>query len=205
MQDKIKAFLKSLRLNESSLSMVLGGLVVVVVGILVYNYFSSVNRGSMEASPSPEYQVSLVEEAGELVPDQLPVTHKVTAGEHLWSIAEKYYHSGYNWVDIASANGLLNANVVTEGQELTIPRIAVKPATVAATTPEVTGEATMEATSPDMLTATNYTVVKGDNLWNISVRAYADGYQWTRVWQQNSRVIVNPDQIEVGTQLTLPR
>ena len=173
MQDKIKAFLKSLRLNESSLSMVLGGLVVVVVGILVYNYFSSVNRGSMEASPSPEYQVSLVEEAGELVPDQLPVTHKVTAGEHLWSIAEKYYHSGYNWVDIASANGLLNANVVTEGQELTIPRIAVKPATVAATTPEVTGEATMEATSPDMLTATNYTVVKSATNNRITVAAPA--------------------------------
>ena len=199
MQDKIKAFLKSLRLNESSLSMVLGGLVVVVVGILVYNYFSSVNRGSMEASPSPEYQVSLVEEAGELVPDQLPVTHKVTAGEHLWSIAEKYYHSGYNWVDIAKANGLLNANVVSEGQELTIPRIAVKQETVVeASAPTVT-------TAPDMVTATNYTVLAGDSLWTISVRAYADGYQWTRVWQANSGVIVNPDWIEVGTKLTLPR
>ncbi len=198
MQEKIKAFLKSLRLNESNLSMVLGGLVVVVVGILVYNYFSSVNRSATPA-PSPEYQVSLVEEAGQLVPDQLPVTHTVKKGEHLWSIAENYYHSGYNWTDIAQANGLLNANVVTEGQELTIPRIGVKQATVVETSAP-----TMTA-APDMLTATSYTVVKGDSLWNISVRAYADGYQWTRVWQANSGVIVNPDWIEVGTQLILPR
>ena len=194
MQEKIKAFLKSLRLNESALSMILGGLVVVVVGILVYNYFSSVNK-VVTPSPSPEYQVNLVEEEGELVPGQLPVTHMVKKGEHLWAIAETYYHSGYNWVDIAAANNLTNANLVTEGQELTIPRMAVKQATV------VEAQTQMAPTIMD----TQYTVVKGDSLWNISVRAYGDGYAWPKVWEANKAAVPKPDVVEVGTNLTLPR
>jgi nucleoid-associated protein YgaU len=208
MQEKIKSFLKSLRLNESNLSIVLGGLVVVVVGILVYNYFSSVNQEAMTPEGEQvEYQVSLVEENGAMVPDQLPTTHVVAAGEHLWSIAEEYYHSGYNWVDVAAANNLGNANLIETGMELAIPRVAVKPATVEATTIEaevMPGEAQMELTD-SLLTATEHTVSRGDTLWNISVRAYGDGYAWTRVWEANKVAVSNPDLIEVGMVLSLPR
>ena len=40
----LKKLLKALRMNESIISTLLGGLVVVVVGVLIYNYFSSINK-----------------------------------------------------------------------------------------------------------------------------------------------------------------
>lgn len=53
-------------------------------------------------------------------------TYVVQAGDTLWSIAEKYYNSGFEWYRINQANGglPLNANgkpVITPGQKLKIP------------------------------------------------------------------------------------
>lgn len=192
-ESKLKRFLKTLKLNESAISTVLGGLVVVVVGILVYNYFSNVNRaGKGTELISPE-GVVLVEEEGQLVPAELPTTHTVAKGEHLWQIAEKYYGSGYNWVDIAKENQLVNANVVSEGQELSIPRVAV-----------VKPQAEMETVEPSIMLS-EYTVVKGDTLWKIAVRTYADGYRWPDIWQANKDIIPDANLIEIDQVLTLPR
>ena len=182
-------------MNESTISMVLGAMVVVVVGILVYNYFSSVNK--VETDQLAE-GVALVEEGGELVPDQLPVTHTVAVGEHLWSIAERYYDTGYNWVDIASENNLVNANSITEGQELSIPRVGVK----VVEKPEVAGAVT---STEESILNDQYTVNKGDYLWDIAVRAYGDGFQWTKIWEANKETIINPDVVEAGMVLKLPR
>ena len=41
MEERLKQWLKALKFNESTISMLLGGLVVVVVGVLIYNYFTS--------------------------------------------------------------------------------------------------------------------------------------------------------------------
>jgi len=194
-ESKLKNFLKTLRMNESTISMVLGAMVVVVVGILVYNYFSSVNK--VETDQLAE-GVALVEEGGELVPDQLPVTHTVAVGEHLWSIAERYYDTGYNWVDIASENNLVNANSITEGQELSIPRVGVK----VVEKPEVAGAVT---STEESILNDQYTVNKGDYLWDIAVRAYGDGFQWTKIWEANKETIINPDVVEAGMVLKLPR
>ena len=187
----LKKFLKNLRLNESVISTFLGGLVVVVVGVLIYNYFSSVNK-TAEVVTEPE-TVKLVEENGQLVPDKLPTKHTVMTGEDLWHISQKYYESGYNWVDIAKENQLVNANVITAGQELLIPRTAVKAVTKAA------------VASAESISASEYLVQKGDSLWKISVRAYGDGYAWTKIWEANKALIANPNLIEAGTLLKLPR
>ena len=188
----LKNFLKNLRLNESVISTLLGGLVVVVVGILIYIYFSSINQPAPEAAKT-ESTVNLVEENGQLVPDQLPVKHMVMSGEDLWHISEKYFESGYNWVDIAKENELANANVITAGQELVIPRTAVK----AVTKPAVT--------ATESIAADEYLVQKGDSLWKISLRAYGDGYAWTKIWEENRELIANPNLIEAGTLLKLSR
>ncbi len=208
MEDNDKSFLekllKTLRLNESVISTFLGGLVVVVVGILIYNYFSSVNKveGPIQGEVIEE-GLKLVEENGELVPQALPSTHTVVKGEHLWQIAEKYYGSGYNWVDIAEANKLVNADLLAEGQVLSIPKTAV--IQLEEETVTGIGVKTDVARTTGSVLLNEYTVVKGDTLWNICVRSYGDGYKWTEVWEANKDKVANPDVIEVGTVLTLPR
>ncbi|MDO8503130.1 MAG: LysM peptidoglycan-binding domain-containing protein [bacterium] len=193
----LKKLLKALKLNESSISTFLGGLVILVVLVLVVNYFRG--RGEETTLPGSITATTSTQE-GAQPKVALPAKHTVAQGEHLWGIAESYYGSGYNWVDVALANKLANPEKIEVGQELTIPDMPVKMATgqdvekptVATTTvfgPEITGD--------------SYTVVKGDHLWGISVRAYADGYRWSEVVKVNN--IKNPNRVDPGQVLTLPR
>lgn len=191
----LKSLLKRLRLNEAMISTALGGLVVVIVGILIYNYFSSVNKTATTITPAESPSMALVEEDGELVPEGLPVTHTVAPGEDLWHISEQYYQNGYNWVDIAKENALTNANLIAAGQELTIPRVGVK--VIVTAEPEIIEE-------PEVA-ADEYLVQKYDSLWKIAVKAYNDGYAWTKIWEANQELISNPNAIDAGMLLTLPR
>lgn len=189
-EGRLKRLLKSLKLNESTISMILGALVIIVVGALIFNYFRGVER-PQEEELKPE-EIRLVEEGGKLIPEGLPIEYQVKKGDDLWRIAEKYYGSGYNWVDIARENNLSNPNIIYVDQKLTIPRTAViKPLA-----------ATMTAFGP-VIEGSQYVVEKGDHLWGIAVRAYGDGFQWTKLAQTNE--IANPDIINPGDILTIPR
>ena len=164
--------------------MVLGALVIVVVGVLVVNYF----RGQEEGTTLPTGVTT--EKIGS---KELPTTHTVAAGETLWKIAEAYYDSGYNWVDIAEENEIANPGLIEEGQLLSIPKVDAKTATVSK--PEVSPQVS--------ITGSTYTVVKGDNLWDIAVKAYSDGYKWVEISRENK--LVNPNVIHAGNVLILPR
>ena len=172
----LKSILKSLKLNESSISMILGAIVIVVVGVLVVNYFK--DRGTTIPGLTTE-QTSAK-------------SHSVAKGESLWAISEKYYGSGYNWVDIAKANNLKNAGVIEVGLKLTIPDVTPKLATAVKSTSDA-----------DAISGATYEVVKGDSLWNIAVRAYGDGYRWVEIARENN--LANPDIIHAGNILVLPR
>lgn len=189
----LKNLLKRLKLNESTISMVLGVLVIVVVGALIFNYFKGIREEEKEEIVSEE-GIELVEEEGKLVPAGLPVSHKVVRGEHLWEIAEKYYGSGYNWVDIAKENSLANANLLFVDQKLTIPRVEVKKPTTKLAKAETAGLT---------ITGNTYTVVRGDHLWGIALRAYGDGYRWVEIAKANN--LVNPNLIHTGNVLVIPR
>lgn len=159
--------------------MLLGALVIVVVGILIVNYFK--DRKAQTLPVGLTTQTSAKE-------------HVVTKGETLWSIAEDEFGSGYNWVDISKANNLKNETIEV-GQKLSIPEVASKQPTV---TKQVT---TIEPSNS--ISGSTYTVVRGDNLWTISVRAYGDGYKWVEVAKVNN--LRNPNIIHAGNILNLPR
>lgn len=192
----LKKVLKELKLNENKISMVLGTLVVIVISVLLFRNLQKSPSTSTETSTSSTS--TSVEETK--VPEVIsPSTNMYTVkkGDTLWKIAEDTYGSGYNWVDISKANKLASNNKLLVGQELNLPQATVKkPAVV-----ELPNTGVKDTT--DTIAGASYTVVKGDSLWEISVRAYGDGYKWVQVAEANK--LTNPDIIYVGSVLSLPR
>ena len=185
----LKNFLKKIKLSERTISAVLGVLVVVVAGVLLFNFFQSRDEISFLNGRNGEEITQ--EEQEEAISSVLPTTHKVSQGENLWRIAQEYYGSGYNWVDIAQTNSLRNADFLLVGQELLIPDVAVR-------WPE-TGLVDDEAR------VNTYTVGSGDSLWKIAVAVYGDGYQWTNIYEANEATIgSNPGLIYAGQVLVMP-
>jgi len=191
---KLKKILKKIRSWERPISTVLGVAVVVVAGILIFNFFKS-----QEGSLKEELVISEPEiiEGGQLEKiGKLPVIHTVNTGESLWLIAEKYYGSGYNWVDIAKENELSRPDYVTVGEKLVIPAVSVR---------QPQKESGKLASGNKIADVSKYTVVKGDNLWEIAVAVYGDGYQWVKIYQANyEKIGSNPGLIFAGTALSLP-
>lgn len=193
----LKNILKNLRLHESTISMILGAIVIVVLGVIVVNYFRNIDRGQL-----PDSSPAATTETGQpkVTPGEGPVTYTVQAGESLWDIAEAQYGSGYNWVDIAEANELANPNGLAVGQELTIPDVEQRQPTVEETADVSDENVQMEEGA---ISGGTYTVVAGDNLWDIAVRAYGDGYRWVDIAEEND--LSNPNLIHRGNILAIPR
>lgn len=81
------------------------------------------------------------------------------------------------------------------------PTTVVTPTTVLKTTPVIT-KAPMQAVQ-NKIDGNTYTVVRGDTLWDISVRAYGDGFSWKRIADANK--LTNPMIIHAGNKFTIPR
>ena len=180
------SFLSQIKWGESYTSLFLGAVVVVVALILVFSFL----KGKTDQTQQTTYTSVTAEEQvvnGKIVPK----TYTVKEGEDLWNIAQNLYGSGYNWVDLASENKLTNPSVIEVGAKLTVPNVKAK-------TP--TGD---EVAQVNSIKGTSYTVVTGDYLWDISLRAYGDGFKWIEIAKANS--IVDPNIIHPGNVLKLPR
>lgn len=189
----LKSTLKSLKLNESTISTILGVVVILIVGILAVNFFSKRQGG--ETIPS----VDVEEES------KLPTTHTVAVGEDLWKISEKYYGTGYNWVDIVKENNITDPGKISEGQTLTIPNVTPRMA-VNTLTPTIFETITQTPETTPIINIegeTKHKVIAGENLWKIAENYYSSGYNWTDIAQANS--LVNPAIIEVGQEIVIPQ
>lgn len=173
-----------------------------ILGILGIKQAEEALNADNDLNPEGENGQLMEQADGTLMPQNLPTNYTVKAGDYLWSIAERYYQSGYNWVDIAKENNLSDGDQLEVGQVLKLPNVRVrvpldglKTTTITKTTPVTVNQ----------ISGNVYTVNKGDTLWSISVRAYNDGYSWTKILTVNSDLIKAAGLIEPGWELKIPR
>jgi len=176
-----KSIKESFESPDSYVSLALGFAVVLVVGMITVNYFKSV-KSQLNSEAQKKAEIS--EKAA-----SLPMKYKVIEGDTLWSIAEEMYKNGYNWKDIATANGISDAGHIEKGQELLIPE--------AKALVQATGQVSSATTEKR-----EYTIVKGDSLWSIAQKQYNDPYKWVAV--ANANALSNPDLIFAGNVIVLP-
>ena len=179
----MKFFRDLFQSSESIISTILGMAVVVILGVMIYSYATG-----KQTNVNPEGGATTKKEESVA----LPTTHVVVSGETLWSIAEKYYKSGYNWVTISVANVLQNPDYIEVDQVLTIPKAD----------PLRVGETSSTSTEKPSVEPKKYTIVAGDTLWDIAVKQYKDGYRWVEIAKANA--LANPDVIFSGDTIVLP-
>jgi nucleoid-associated protein YgaU len=221
--DRIESEIKS---NQSTVSLILGVLIVIVLGVLVFNYFNKNSQPAIQESAT-----TTTEQAGDVSPENLPGKYTVKEGDTLFIIADKYYKDGLKYSEIVKTNNLANENSIEVGQVLDIPKLEE----VAAASPSPTATAVAEASaatptptqqaqaspSPTVTTPDNgtgganttiwgpqiqgdtYTVAEGDWLSTISARAYGDIMSFDKIAKANN--ITDPNIIQPGTVLKLPR
>ena len=225
----------SFQKNQSFFNIVLGGLIVIVLAVLLFNYF---NQPTEELS-GPASQTEQSEQSGDVSKDKLPGTYTVKEGDTLFTIAQNYYDDGYKYPELVKENKLANENAISSGQEIMIPKLnesgqavgiasatptatpeesampsapvapsaPTAPATPAPATPApamgATGGAENATAWGDKITVDTYTVQEGDWLSKIAARAYGDMYLYQKLATANG--IANPDAIEVGMTLKIPR
>ena len=180
-----KTLIKKFDSTDSIVSLVLGLAVVLVVGMTIVNYVKS------RTQPAASTTQTTNEKTAATV--SLPAKHTVKPGESLWTIAQTYYKSGYNWVDIRDTNNVVNPDLIEAGQTLTIPDVPAK--TVG--TPAISSASVSEKPKD-----ASYTVVKGDDLWDIALKEYGNGYKWVDIAKANK--LENPEVIHPGNVLKMP-
>ena len=141
--------------------------------------------------------VELKEEDGKMVPNGLPTVYVVQKGDSTWGVAKAFYGSGYNYVDIEKENNLKHNQYLEVGMKLTVPKVEViAPKEVVKTQVSLSENKNIPET---------YTVQKGDYLWKIAVQIYGNGFDWEVIYNANKDVITQPNSIETGMTLVLPR
>lgn len=196
----LQRFQSQIQNDQSYLSLILGLLIVLIAGILVFNYFKKA-----PADLGPAEQTS---EQADVQPEDLPGQYIVKEDDTLFTIAQKYYNDGYKFTSIAEENKLANADAIEVGQVLEIPKLEEDDGIIAAeATPTTldngTGGAVNQTIWGEKIEGNSYTVVEDDWLSKIAGRAYGDIMAFDKIATANN--IPNPDLIEPGQVLQIPR
>ncbi len=167
------------------------------------------------AAPAPVVPVIAASQAGTReaiaapnrhVTELRAVLYTVHEGDTLWSIAERFYGDGNQFVRIINANA---DRLMAPGQ--VFPRTGVIQPGWILTIPDVASPAPVEA-APAPPQQTAYDVQEGDTLRSIATRFYGDEMRWPAIFQTNAgsarlpdgRVLSDPDLIWPGLHVTIP-
>ena len=111
-------------------------------------------------------------------------------------------------IDRLTRDGKVPSNVETQQRGREILRSEAPAAAAAGARPRAdfsdvqAGSSTAPARPPEPET---YVVVAGDSLSKIAKRLYGDANQWRRIFEANRERIKNPDLIQPGWKLRIPR
>jgi len=167
-----------LNLKENYVSMGLGLLVVILIGVAIFN--SVTGRGG---EIDKDATASGSDATDSAMMANLPEKYTLLEGEDLWSVSVKLYGSGYNWVDLVEANKIANPDNVEVGMELVVPKVTPRP-------------------KPDGPVVQVYTVSKGETLFMVAEKMYGNGEKWMVIARANN--LRNANRIEVGQKLVIP-
>jgi nucleoid-associated protein YgaU len=199
-----KTFWEKIYFAQSYTSLIFGAIVVLIIGILFIS-FTKVNNKTQTSSTKDFISADKLNlqnsDSDTGVNSNTSSTYTVKPGDDLWTISVNIYNDGYRWIEIAKANKLENPGLIFVGNKLIIPQINkdVKTSIEIKTTPKTTSNVVKNTS----ITGSSYTVVKGDNIWNIAVRAYGDGFRWPEIAKANN--LVNPRVIHPGNHFIIPR
>jgi len=192
----IYGIFSKINISESYTSLILGVIVVLIVGVL----FLSFAKGNRSTQTSSVKFIPKIEEM-QNQNSNTSSTYTIRPGDDLWTISENVYNNGYKWVEIAKINKLQNPGLIYSGDKLIIPTIAQEEQIAVKTeAPLKASDNMIENTS---IAGNTYVIKSGDNLWDISIRAYGDGFKWPDIAKANN--LENPDLIFAGNVLKIPR
>ena len=202
----IKNILKFFKLNENTISTLMGAVVIVVIAGLIFNYFRTANLKTWQGVLLNEQETATTDKIEDGSSDKLIATYKVIKGDDLWHISEKYYKSGYNYVDIMNENKISGKGVITAGMELRIPKVEPRKITVLELKKEIalSDKGDVVKSNSSAIEVGDYMPQAGHSYWKIAVRAYGDGYKWTKIYWANKRLFADPDMIFTGVKITIP-
>src|SRR5687768_17318052 len=89
--------------NQSYVSLLLGLLIVLVVGVLVFNYFKKDADIATDQAADQQNQQPTQGQGQDVNPENLPGKYTVKQGDSLFMVAEKYYKDGYLYTEIVNA------------------------------------------------------------------------------------------------------
>ena len=222
---RVKSFLKKIKLNEDTISMALGVLVIFVVGILLINYFRTVNKSTNkgEVSSTNTEVTALVSPTAKLTPISKPTststpTPTVTPTKEVAKPTTKIEIKPTVKLEI---NPIGKTDSLTKG-DYTIQagdslwKIAEKTygdgykwTSIYEANKEIIGAnpslikvgVKISLAAVKESPVITYAVVTGDNLWNISVKTCNNGFVWPQIAADNK--IANPQRIYPGQTLTI--
>ena len=144
--------------QENYAGLILGAIIVIILGLLVANFFSNRNK---DISDGQQVDMSQQEQAQ-------AEEYKVVAGDSLSKLAEKYYGDRALWPILARENNIANPNIIHVDSTLKIP------------------SKDSAAQIKEQMTQTTYKVEKGDTLFIIAEKMYGDGSRWPIIGRANN-------------------
>jgi nucleoid-associated protein YgaU len=140
-------------------------------------------------------------------------TITTTSHTTVWRLAETHLGDGARWrrlLEVNRGTTMADGTALTDATQ-TIPAGTTFRLPAGATAESRTGGTRQAGPAEQKPTQTAYTVKPGDNLWDISEEAYGDPTRYGEIFrasqgiaQPGGGVLIDPDHIEVGWQLTIP-